>query len=270
MTGMLRVPRSRGALNGGLLVLLGIWGGLIAFVGPYFHYAYTPDKAFTYTTGRLWLEILPAAGAIVGGLILGGTASRPVAIFGAWLAALSGAWFVLGGQLSALWHTGGSAGVPVGDNLHRVVEQIGFFTGLGLVIVFLAAVALGRFTVIGIRERTLAEAPAAETVPAGTLPARMVPAGEMPAGEMPAGEMPAGEMPAGTVPAGEMPAGTVPAGEMPAGETTRPVGAPARVPDTEGTDTVPSGSMASSTPPNTGVQETRVAGTSGTRGTTSV
>ena len=166
MTGMLRVPRSRGALNGGLLVLLGIWGGLIAFVGPYFHYAYTPDKAFTYTTGRLWLEILPAAGAIVGGLILGGTASRPVAIFGAWLAALSGAWFVLGSQLSTLWHTGGSAGQPVGNNLHRVVEQIGFFTGLGIVIVFLAAVALGRCTVIGARERALGEAPAAGTVPA--------------------------------------------------------------------------------------------------------
>ena len=31
----------------------------------------------------------------------------------------------------------------VGNNLHRVVEQIGFFTGLGLVIVFLAAVPLG-------------------------------------------------------------------------------------------------------------------------------
>ncbi len=210
MTGMLRVPRSRGALNGGLLVLLGIWGGLIAFVGPYFHYAYTPDKAFTYTTGRLWLEILPAAGAIVGGLILGGTASRPVAIFGAWLAALSGAWFVLGSQLSTLWHTGGSAGQPVGNNLHRVVEQIGFFTGLGIVIVFLAAVALGRFTVIGHRERSLAGAPAAETVPAE--------------------------------------------------ETTRPVGTHARVPDTEDTPTVPAASMASATPPNTEVEETRVAG----------
>jgi hypothetical protein len=230
MTGMLRVPRSRGALNGGLLVLLGIWGGLIAFVGPYFHYAYTPDKAFTYTTGRLWLEILPAAGAIVGGLILGGTASRPVAIFGAWLAALSGAWFVLGSQLSALWHTGGSAGVPVGDNLHRVVEQIGFFTGLGLVIVFLAAVALGRFTVIGIRERALAEAPAVETVPAETVPAR------------------------------EVPAETVPAGE-----TTRPVGAHARVPDTEDTGTVPAGSLASSTPPTTEAEETRVAGPADSR-----
>ncbi len=77
----------------------------------------------------------------------------------------------LGGSLSTLWHTGGSAGQPVGNNLHRVVEQIGFFTGLGLVIVFLAAVALGRFTVIGARERTLAEPPAAETVPVEEVPA---------------------------------------------------------------------------------------------------
>jgi len=158
MAGMLRVPRSRGALTGALLVLLGIWGGLIAFVGPYFHYAYTPDKAWTYTTGRLWLEILPGAAVVLGGLIVGGSASRPVAIFGAWLAALSGAWFVLGGLLSTLWTIGGNAGHPVGNNLHRVTEQIGFFTGLGVVIVFLAAVALGRFTVIGHRERLAAEA----------------------------------------------------------------------------------------------------------------
>jgi hypothetical protein len=159
MTGMLRVPRSRGALNGVLLVLLGIWGGLIAFVGPYFHYAYTPDTAWTYTTGRLWLEILPAAGAIVGGLIVGGTASRPVAIFGAWLAAVSGAWFALGAVLSTVWTAGGgvAAGRPVGGTLSRAVEQIGFFTGLGVVIVFLAAVALGRFTVIGARERRVPE-----------------------------------------------------------------------------------------------------------------
>jgi hypothetical protein len=44
MAGMLRVPRSRGALSGALLVLLGLWGGLIAFVGPYFHFAYTPGR----------------------------------------------------------------------------------------------------------------------------------------------------------------------------------------------------------------------------------
>jgi hypothetical protein len=173
MTGVLRVPRSRGALNGTLLVLLGAWGGLIAFIGPYFHYAYTPDKAWTYTTGRLWLEIVPAVGAVLGGLILGTSASRPSAIFGAWLAALSGAWFALGGLFSTLWSIGGT-GQPVGDKLHRVIEQIGFFTGLGVVIVFLAAVALGRLTVIGARERLAAEAPAVEQVPEeeGTEPGR--------------------------------------------------------------------------------------------------
>ncbi len=228
MAGMLRVPRSRGALNGVLLVLLGLWGGLIAFVGPYFHYAYTPDQGFTYTTGRLWLEILPAAGTVVGGLILGGTASRPVAIFGAWLAALSGAWFTLGALLSSLWDTGGSAGQPVGDNLHRVVEQIGFFTGLGIVIVFLAAVALGRFTVIGAREQTVAEAPPAETLPAKTLAAETLPAKSPPAKTVPAKTLPAGE---------------------PAAATTRPVGVRTRT-DTDTT----------STPPTTGVEESQVAG----------
>src|SRR6201992_1196828 len=157
MAGMLRVPRSRGALTGALLVLLGLWGGLIAFIGPYFHYAYTPDKAWTYTTGRLWLEIVPAAGTVLGGLILSTSASRPSAIFGAWLAALSGAWFALGGLFSTLWSIGGT-GQPVGDKLHRVVEQIGFFTGLGVVIVFLAAVALGRVNVVGHRERMGGEA----------------------------------------------------------------------------------------------------------------
>ena len=54
MAGMLRVPRSRGALSGVLLVLLGAWGALVAFVGPYFHYAFTPDRAWAYTSGRLW------------------------------------------------------------------------------------------------------------------------------------------------------------------------------------------------------------------------
>jgi hypothetical protein len=240
MAGMLRVPRSRGALTGALLVLLGIWGGLIAFVGPYFHYAYTPDKAWTYTTGRLWLEILPAAAAILGGLIVGGSASRPAAIFGAWLAALSGAWFAVGGLLSTLWTIGGNAGHPVGDNAHRVVEQIGFFTGLGVVIAFLAAVALGRFTVIGHRERLAAEAaaepPAAEQVPdEDTLPVRE----------------PVG---ARTSTLDDTRTSTL--------DDTR-TDTP-RVTDTTGTHTVPE----TVTPPNTEVEETHVAGSSGPQDST--
>jgi len=164
MNGMLRIPRSRGALSGVLLVLLGAWGGLIAFVGPYFHYAYTPDSAWSYTSGRLWMEVLPGAGALVGGLIALASASRPVAMFGAWLAAISGAWFALGTIIGHAWAGSGlTAGTPVGGNLTRVVEQIGFFTGLGVVIVFLAALALGRLSVVGIRDGA---------IPADTLPPR--------------------------------------------------------------------------------------------------
>jgi hypothetical protein len=157
MAGTLRVRRSRGALSGVLLVLLGIWGALIPFVGPYFHYAYTPDHAWTVTAGRMLLEVLPGGCALVGGIIVLVSGLRPTAIFGAWLAALSGAWFAVGGLLIGLWSSGISAGGPVGGKVARVLEQVGFFTGLGVVLVFVAALALGRFTVVAARDAAPAE-----------------------------------------------------------------------------------------------------------------
>jgi hypothetical protein len=160
MAGMLRVPRSRGALSGLLLVLLGLWGGLIAFVGPYFHFSYTPGVAWSYSTGRLWLEILPGVATLLGGLILLVTRVRPVAMFGAWLAAFSGAWFAVGRSLSPLWTSSGAmtVGSPIGSTtLIRVLEEISYFTGLGVVIVFIAAASIGRLSVIGARDIRLAE-----------------------------------------------------------------------------------------------------------------
>ncbi len=168
MTGTLRIPRSKGALSGVLLVLLGIWGALIPFVGPYFHFAYTPDKAWDYTSGRLWLEILPGLAALVGGALMLVSRLRPVAVFGAWLAAAGGAWFAVGGLLAHRWTTIPSVGTPVGGTGHMVLEQIGFFIGLGIVIVFLAAAAMGRFSVVAARDLAAATAP----VP---VPARSVP-----------------------------------------------------------------------------------------------
>jgi hypothetical protein len=159
MNGMLRVRRSRGMLSGMLLVLLGAWGALVPFVGPYFHYAYTPDKAWAYTTGRLWLEILPGAATVLGGLIVLASSYRHVAHFGAWLAALSGAWFTLGGLLGPTWikmHM--VPGLPVGGPATRAGEQIGFFTGLGVAIVLLAAMAIGRFSVISVGDARRATA----------------------------------------------------------------------------------------------------------------
>jgi hypothetical protein len=159
MTGTLRIPRSKGALSGVLLVLLGIWGALIPFVGPYFHYAYTPDKAWDYNSGRLWLEILPGLAALLGGMLMLTSRLRPTAVFGAWLAAAGGAWFAVGGLLAKKWTKIPGAGSPVGGTGHIVLEQIGFFTGLGVVIVFLAAAAMGRFSVVAARDVAAATTP---------------------------------------------------------------------------------------------------------------
>jgi hypothetical protein len=185
MTTMLQVPRTRGAVSGVLLVLLGAWGALIPFVGPYFHYAYTPDAAWTYTTGRLWMEVVPGAVTVVGGIILLSSATRPVAMFGAELAAVAGAWFALGKILTPIWTTTSALnpGFPVGGTIGQPLEQIGFFTGLGVVIVFIGALALGRLTVIGVRDRrpaeTVAEAERERTAEteAATAPAQASSAG---------------------------------------------------------------------------------------------
>src|SRR5215831_17335844 len=91
MTAMMRVPRTRGVGSGVLLILLGAWGALIPFVGPYFHFAYTPDTAWTWTWGRFFLEIVPGVATALGGLILTISAFRPLAIFDAARAAAGGA-----------------------------------------------------------------------------------------------------------------------------------------------------------------------------------
>src|ERR1700722_6133276 len=212
MAGMLRVPRSRGALSGALLVLLGLWGALVPFVGPYFHFAYTPGTAWTYTSGRLWLEILPGAVTAFGGLILLASRVRPVAMFGAWLAALGGAWFAVGRVLSPVWNAQGTVllGTPIGGTVTRALVELSYFTGLGVIIVFLAALSLGRLTVVGVRDARLSGR-AAEQDETVTEPAVTEPAGTEPAGTEPAGTEPAGSKPADTEPAGTKPADTEPA-----------------------------------------------------------
>jgi hypothetical protein len=145
---------SRGRVIGSLLMLLGAWGAIVPFVGPYFGYAYTPDKAWAYTSGRLWLSVLPGAAAFLGGLLV--LASDDAALFGAFVAVLGGAWLVVGQPVTAfaLAGKGISTGSPVaspgamfGPATMRFLEPLGFFYGLGVVIIFFAAVALGEVIV---------------------------------------------------------------------------------------------------------------------------
>jgi len=170
MAGIMRIRRSHGILGGTLIALLGIWGALVPFVGPYFHYAYTPDKAWTYDHGRLLLEVLPGAAAFLGGVLLIYAMSRHLALFGALLGVLAGAWFALGNVFAPLWtSTPSPAGVPASaTTFMRIMEQIGFFTGLGIVLVLLSAAVAGRITAVPrlVTEPTVIPAQPTTVIPA--------------------------------------------------------------------------------------------------------
>jgi hypothetical protein len=153
----MRVPRSRGAVSGFLLILLGAWGALVPFFGPYLDYSYGTDQTWHWTTARLWLEVLPGAAAALGGLLLLVSAHRIAASLGGWLAALGGAWFIVGLTLAPLLHLG-SVGQPLStSDRGRAAAQLGYFYGVGVLILFLAAFALGRMAVVGVRDVLVAE-----------------------------------------------------------------------------------------------------------------
>lgn len=143
----LSMPRSRGAVSGLLLVILGAWGALIPFVGPHFNFAYTPDRDWAWSTARGWLEVAPGAATVLGGLLLIVAGNRVAAMLGGWLAVLAGAWFVVGGQVAPLLGIG-SAGDPIAaTERKRAVLEITYFSGLGALIIFVGGVVLARTAV---------------------------------------------------------------------------------------------------------------------------
>ncbi|OIN79931.1 hypothetical protein [Mycobacterium malmoense] len=169
-SGRVGMPRSRGAVSGVLLVILGAWGALIPFVGPHLNFAYTPDKDWVWTSARGWLEVLPGAATAVGGLLLIVSANRVGAMVGGWLAVLAGAWFVVGGQVAPLLGIG-SVGDPVAaTERKRAALEVSYFSGLGALIVFVAGVALARTAARLARDvEPLAAEPYAPDVSSGAL-----------------------------------------------------------------------------------------------------
>jgi len=161
------MPRSRGALTGLLLILLGAWGALVPFFGPNIDWAYTTDPAWTWTTAKGWLEVLPGAVTAVGGLLVLGSGNRAAASLGGWLAVFGGAWFVVG-QAFAPTLAIGDVGQPAAStDLKRALLEITYFTGLGALIMFLGGAVLARVAVRHARDVVVAQpapmaAPAAE------------------------------------------------------------------------------------------------------------
>jgi hypothetical protein len=140
-----------------LIVLLGIWGALVPLVGPYFDYSFGVNSAWHYTMDRLWLDIFPGAVAVAGGLLVFSARTRIAGAVGGWLAVLAGVWFAVGPSVSLTWeHGSGPIGPPLYGTTRQALELVGYFYGLGAVIVALGAFAIGRFA----SRRGLAEEPA--------------------------------------------------------------------------------------------------------------
>lgn len=142
----LRLPRTTGAVSGLLIIVLGVWGGLIPFIGPYFHYSFGGDHTWHFTMQRLWLDILPGAVAVLGGFMLMTASSRVGGLAAGWIALIAGIWFAIGPAVALLWDQNIYAiGAPHGGSVRRMLEWVGYFSGVGVVIVGLAAFAMGRY-----------------------------------------------------------------------------------------------------------------------------
>jgi hypothetical protein len=203
MNDQVTIRRSRGAVSGVALILLGLWGGLAPFVGPYFHFGYTPDHAWAYTTGRIVFSAAPGAAAVLGGLLVALTRSRWLGVAGGLLAALGGLWFIVGAGVTfyLLKRTSIGVGSPLGTpagsgySVKMYLEVLGLFGAVGALIIFFGALACGRLSMISVRDLDTTDQGYYSQYPAAT-PAPGEPAGQVPtaSGQFP----PASEFPADT------------------------------------------------------------------------
>lgn len=178
--GSLHMPRSRGAVSGLLLTILGIWGALIPFVGQYLHFAWTPGQTSAWSTARGLLEVFPGAVTAVGGFLLLVSGNRATAMFGGWLATIAGVWFVVGRVVAPTLRIDGIGAPSAATDAKRALLDIGYFSGLGALIVFLSGAVLARLSVRTVRDAEFASqavlSPAEDTSAAVPPPAPAPPA----------------------------------------------------------------------------------------------
>jgi hypothetical protein len=131
------------------IVLLGAWGGIVPYIGPRFGYRANASGSYQWTAAHTLLYLIPGAVAMGCALVLllalmlqgrGLPVLKAIAALGV-LAA--GAWFVLGPEVWPVFSSSVVFGPATGP-LARLVNQIGYNFGLGVLLAVVGAVLLAR------------------------------------------------------------------------------------------------------------------------------
>jgi hypothetical protein len=130
-----------------LVILLGAWAALVAFIGPSFDYQATSTSSWQWTTTNWLLHLVPGAVAFAGGLLIlalwprTSAAARGLYRLVTLAVVAAGAWLVIG---PAVWPVieSSSAYGPSDSAWTSFLHQVGANLGPGLLIVFLAGMLL--------------------------------------------------------------------------------------------------------------------------------
>jgi hypothetical protein len=150
---VVRPPWSRGMLAASIgAIVVGAWGGLVAFIGPTFGYTLGGSAAWKLTDDHIYLQLAPGAAGVLAGLIFLGFVPgrergpfwRGVAVVAALLCIAAGAWFVIGPDAyTVVRHVGADGRTLPTSSLAGLATQVGYYLGPGVLLAVFGGMALG-------------------------------------------------------------------------------------------------------------------------------
>jgi hypothetical protein len=124
-------------MSGVAIIAFGAWAVLGPFVGT--------DEAWSWNFNHVALSVLPAAGAVLGGLMML-SRGRHLASVGGLLALAGGVWFMAGPMTYVLWPSGGLGTGPAPGGSVWLAQWGGFLFVTGALITLLSSYAIGLVT----------------------------------------------------------------------------------------------------------------------------
>jgi hypothetical protein len=132
-----------------LMLLVGAWGGIVAFVGPTFGFSADGSSSWTWNLMHALLGVAPGAAACAGAVAAFGLIPRfargrgHIGAAGAGLlVALAGAWFVVGPVAWPVLQRSAGVYVPASP-LRELAYQVGYSLGPGVLLTLLGGITFG-------------------------------------------------------------------------------------------------------------------------------